>query len=74
MPGAPGLGPGAAAMTKKEAAAVATAPKRAERESLMVSSLSSLYRYVGQGRLFTLPFGHVHDFANSSPDTEAAAA
>src|SRR6059058_5643112 len=66
MPGAPGFGPGAAAMTKKEAAAVATAPKRAERESPIVSSLractdqsdtddSSLSR---SGMCMTLPTCH----------------
>ncbi|GHD71894.1 hypothetical protein GCM10010317_081270 [Streptomyces mirabilis] len=35
MPSAPGVGAEEAAMTRKEAAAVARAPKRAERESAM---------------------------------------
>ncbi|GGW19694.1 hypothetical protein GCM10018980_23740 [Streptomyces capoamus] len=67
MPGAPGVGAEEAAMTRKEAAAVATAPRRAERESGMVVPFeradhwsdaddSSLSR---SGMYMTLPSCHV---------------
>ena len=66
MPGAPGAGAGAAAMTKKEAAAVATAPRACRTGECHESSLRACADEAGHGRLCTLPFGHVHDFANLS--------